>query len=373
MHILITTGIFEPESGGPATYTPRIAEKLVSAGHTVTVVTYADRSEYDFDGDYPFRLIRVVRKKGKLLNYLRFLKVILPYVREVDFVYSLDWLAAGLPVALATKIYRKKYVVRVGGGYIWEKYLEGGSLPMSLKEFYRRGLHRKYLVLFSLIRFVLRGAAHVIFNTKDQARLFGPAYKLRKSSVSVIENPVLEVEEGITRTEATKEIIFAGRLIVMKNVESLILAFKRAQLKGYTLSIIGDGPRKEHLRELIAKLGLEDVVHLEEPLRQKDLYERIKNCAFVVIPSWTDISPNQAYELLAYKIPFVITKENYLSIRDQFPVTIDPHSVQDMMQKLQKVTKPGAYRSFVSACAALQYVHTWDDVLEEHLAVFETL
>jgi len=376
MRILITTGIFEPESGGPATYTPNIARKLVEAGHTVTVVTYSDKAEYDFDGEYPFKLIRVMRRGGvlgKLINYIRFFFVVMRELKQSDFVYSLDWLAAGLPVLLATQLRRKKYIVRVGGGYIWEKYLEQDNLPLSLREFYQRGLYRQYPVLFYLIRTVLRSAQVVVFNSKEQARLFGPQYGLKKDNVAVIENPMSAVSDAVVRTEHTKEIIFAGRLIVMKNVESLVLAFKRAELSGYRLTIIGAGPREQKIRALIKKIGVENTVHIEKPLRQQELYERIKNCAFVVIPSWTDISPNQAYELLAYKIPFIITKENYLSIKDQFPVTIDPQRVQDIVEKLQKVTKPVGYRKFEEAFNTISFTRSWDDVRTEHLAIFETL
>ena len=376
MNILITTGIFAPESGGPATYTPRIARKLTEAGHTVTVITYSDAKEYPEDGEYPFRLIRVVRtggRAGKVLNYLRFFKRVLQYSKEADFIYTLDWLAAGLPVALASKLRKKKYVVRVGGGYIWEKYLSKGNEPMPLKEFYALELHKRYKFLFFLIRFVLRNAAHVAFNSIEQARLFGPWYGLYKKRVSVIENPVPEVAPGAERTEATKEIVFAGRLVAMKNVDALLLAFKRAQLQGYTLTIIGDGPEKEHIQDFIQKLAIQNLVTMEDGMPQGALYERIRNCAFAVIPSWTDISPNQAYELLAHDIPFIITTENYLSIREQFPVMFEPGSVQELVEVLKKVTTPSGYTTLVGGLRKIRHTRTWDDALEDHLAIFETL
>jgi hypothetical protein len=69
MRILMTSGIFEPESGGPATLTPKIAARLVEDGHKVTVMTYSDEPSYDFDSKYPFTLVRVVRRGSRLLNY----------------------------------------------------------------------------------------------------------------------------------------------------------------------------------------------------------------------------------------------------------------------------------------------------------------
>jgi len=42
MRILITTGIFPPDIGGPATYVPTIAKALAERGHQVTVLTTSE-------------------------------------------------------------------------------------------------------------------------------------------------------------------------------------------------------------------------------------------------------------------------------------------------------------------------------------------
>ena len=123
MKILITTGIFEPEIGGPAKYTPKLAAKLVERGHTVRVLTYSAQASYDFpsgggstfggDAKYPFTVERIIRS-NKLSNYLRFFYAVLKNAPRYDIIYSLDWFSAGLPVALAARLIGKKYVVRVG-------------------------------------------------------------------------------------------------------------------------------------------------------------------------------------------------------------------------------------------------------------------
>jgi nicotinic acid phosphoribosyltransferase len=42
MNILIATGIYPPESGGPATYSYEVAAALCRQGYRVTVITYGD-------------------------------------------------------------------------------------------------------------------------------------------------------------------------------------------------------------------------------------------------------------------------------------------------------------------------------------------
>src|SRR3989344_4703141 len=119
MRILIATGIFEPEVGGPATYAPRLARHFAAAGNSVAVITYSATLSKDSDKNYPFKLVRIVRG-NRLLNRVRFFFAAYREAKKCDLIYTLDWFAAGLPVALAAKLLGKPYVVRVGGDHPWE-------------------------------------------------------------------------------------------------------------------------------------------------------------------------------------------------------------------------------------------------------------
>ena len=88
------------------------------------------------------------------------------------------------------------------------------------------------------------------------------------------------------------------------------------------------------------------------------------------MPSWTDISPNTAYECLSLGIPFLLTTENYLSIRDQIPMMIDPRSVEDMAEKMCLLSEKDAYTNYCAALRAIRFNHDWDNVCDEHLKIF---
>ncbi len=114
MKIVIATGIFEPEAGGPATYAPRLASKLVEAGHEVSVLAFSRRAVYPSDAAYPFSLRRIVRT-GRVWNRVRFFFAVLRAAWTSDLIYTLDWFAVGLPVFCAARLLHGPYVVRVGG------------------------------------------------------------------------------------------------------------------------------------------------------------------------------------------------------------------------------------------------------------------
>ena len=377
MRVLIATGIFEPEVGGPATYAPRLARQFVSAVNSVAVITYSATPSKDSDKDYPFKLVRIVRG-NRILNRIRFFFAAYREAKKCDLIYTLDWFAAGLPVALPAKLLGKPYVVRVGGDYLWEqKYLESGRKPLTLREFYTSGIYRRsgYAISFRLIRFVLSGARHVIFNSNPQRELYIRFYGLAPARVSTIFNPVPEISSALKNDASRKnEFVYWGRFIVMKNLDTLIRAFARARLPaGYTLTLIGDGPRKVELEQLVGELGLHTRVTFERTQPRDAVLERVKDARAFVLPSWTDISPNQVAEALALGLPGLVTGENYLSISDRLPETLDPHSVEDVAAKLEKLADDGYYRDYVKKWRAISFSHDWNAVYREHKYLFEKI
>lgn len=376
MKIVIVTGIFEPESGGPATYAPRLAEGLVAAGDSVTLVTYSSVATTAADADYPFNLIRV-KRGNKVLNRIRFFFAVLPHIAKSDCVYLLDWFAAGLPATTAARIYKKPYAVRIGGDYLWEQqYLNSGKAPVSLAAFYERGLDRapEYRAYHALIARTLNGAAKLVFNAARMRNLYVPHYDLSPEKAVVIENPVPRIESVERGDASSEEIVFWGRLIEMKNVATLIRAFAKASLpKAYRLTIIGDGPQKASLVALAAELGVHDRVMFQSAMARDRVLNRVKNARTFVLPSWTDISPNQVYEALAIGLPGLVTRENYLGIHDRLPEMFDPASVEDLAAKLVKLADETAYERFRTAFCTIPLTHSWDEVVSAHQALFKTM
>jgi glycosyltransferase involved in cell wall biosynthesis len=368
MKICIVAGIFEPEIGGPAAYAARLAHELQQLGNTVTVVTFSSSAD-ERDAMREYRVVRVSRG-GKILNRFRFFFAALKLIQESECVYMLDWFAAGLPAAIAARMTGTPYIVRVGGDYLWEqRYLESGKTPIALGEFYYAGFYNHYPILYRVIRFVLHGAAHVVFNSDIQRQMYEAPYALRSSST--IFNPVPEVVHVGSRDSSKKEFVFWGRFIVMKNITSLVRAFAKANVPGYTLALIGNGPSKRSIEELIKELNISDRVSIEPGLPRGEAFDRVKDSRAYILPSWTDIAPNQVLEALALRLPALVTKENYLSIRDQMPETIDPGSIDDIAKKLEMLADDTKYKAFADAFLAIKYDWKWSDVVQAHVALFE--
>ncbi|MEZ4156348.1 MAG: glycosyltransferase family 4 protein, partial [Candidatus Paceibacterota bacterium] len=343
MKILLCTGIFIPEPGGPANYTLKLATLLKQAGHSPRVLCYSDEESYVGDQTLSFPVDRVKRTTSKLKNYKHYYRRAKAHIKEVDVVYSLDWFSAGIPLAFACKRAGKSYALRVGGGYIWEKYLSQGKKPMSLEQFYKKGAYKKYPLMKLLMGYVFKNAKRIAFNSEKQKNFFQEAYKLSEEKLLVIENPIPNVSAA-EEAKRGKTIIFAGRFNAKNNVSLLIDAFESVAEKGFTLVLIGEGPEKAKLLKQAEDKPYASKIFFKKTLTQEDLFDQLSTCYLAVLPSWTDISPNFANECRALKAPFIISKENYLPYASQIPNQFDPASAEELKALLLKLADEGEYQ-----------------------------
>ena len=68
MNILITTGIFPPDVGGPANFVPLIADNL-SKNHVLNVITLSE--ELNNIDEFDYGILRIRRKQNKLYRQFK--------------------------------------------------------------------------------------------------------------------------------------------------------------------------------------------------------------------------------------------------------------------------------------------------------------
>lgn len=149
MRVLIATGVYPPEAGGPATYTKLLEERLPA------------------QGDFEVRVLpyRAVRHLPKVLRHLAYFFKCLALSRStggVDVVYALDTLSVGLPAALAAWVARKKFVVRVPGDYAWEQGRRRFGVHDELDTFQHKRYGSRVELMRRLQKFVVRRARAVV-------------------------------------------------------------------------------------------------------------------------------------------------------------------------------------------------------------------
>jgi len=370
MKIVITTGIFIPELGGPATYAAKIAEEFLKLGHEVKIITYSDKSEYDFDRDLAYSVFRI-KRSNKLVNYFNYFKILYKVAKEVDIIYSFDHFSAGIPSVIFSKLFKKDFYIRVGGDFIWERYIDLNNNLVTLREFYEKSLYKKNENFrFKIIKWIFSKATAIIFTTKFQLKIFQKYYKLSADKLFVINNPI-DKDIRISRDNICKEIIFVGRFIYKNNILNLIKAFKDIKDSSYKLILIGEGPIKVKMENLIKELRLADRILIEPKLTREDLKKRMSQSYLGIWPSLTDISPNSILEALSINLPIISSREiGFDWLKDKIR-TFNPKDVSDITKNINSLLNPLEYLNYQKIIDSISYRYTYDQAAEDTIKIFK--
>ena len=115
MNILITTGIFPPDVGGPAKFVPLIADNL-SKNHSLNVITLSEETNSVDEFDYG--IFRIKRNQNKIFRFLKTVMLIIRKGRNVNIIFINGlW----LEVYIANLFLRKETIRKIVGDPVWEK------------------------------------------------------------------------------------------------------------------------------------------------------------------------------------------------------------------------------------------------------------
>ena len=249
--LLVASGIFHPEPGGPATYLRGLLPALQARGWDLRVLTFGEHH----DGDYPYPVTRISRRAWPL----RMAEYALAARRELawsDVVYSHT-------IDLPLPGRRVPRVMKVVGDQAWERCQRKGWIPpqMGIDEFQRfRGDSRVRWQQWSRSRQV-RGQDAVI-TPSEYLRDMALGWGVDASKVHVIYNALPDVDPPTeTRHEIRAQlgwgeapvILTVARLQRWKGIDHLIAAI--AGLDDARLVVAGDGPDRARLESLAAELG----------------------------------------------------------------------------------------------------------------------
>lgn len=363
MHIILASGIYPPELGGPATYAANLAKELHATGHDVTVVTFGEPS-YTTE---PWHVTYVSRRGGPLLRWWRYSRALRLHGLQADVVYAFTSVSCGIPLWLA-HLKKPKKILRLGGDFLWERYTDWGGCK-SLYEFYHEPALGWRIVQWLYVQ-LLRQFNYLVFSTSWQQKLYAEHFTSLPPS-SVLENAVAITPVFTAHTlRPEPALLVYSRLVKVKNLAVLIQALMH--LPRCTLTIAGSGPEEAHLRSLVAELSLTSRVHFVGVVEPAAMAAVFAAHDALIIPSLTDISPNTALEAVASGLPVVLTMETglhkkYTSLMCQGTMRTVPE-IQSLLQRFFM-----NYTQYAPVDTLAIPVRTWQQVMQEHLALFGSI
>ena len=251
-NLLVASGIFHPESGGPATYLNDILPALQASGWDARVISYGDSSRSDYPYPvtriarraYPLRLVRYALSAQKLLNWA-----------DICYLHSID-----LPLWSGRSVPR---VLKIVGDQAWERCVRRDWIPpdMTVDAFQTyRGDWRVRWQQASRTRQVTDMDAVVVPSQYLQRMVSG--WGVAQSKIHVIYNALPALERPPAgRAEIRSELgwhdrptlLTVARLQPWKGVDHLLAAL--TELPEIRLVVVGDGPDLPRLKALAERLG----------------------------------------------------------------------------------------------------------------------
>ena len=300
MRVLIVSGIWPPDVGGPASHAPDVAEFLRSRGHEVEVVTTADAPPAP--RAYPIRAVPRHYRIG--VRHYRGAALVHHRARHVDVVYTTGMFGRS---ALGSTMARKPFVVKLTADPAFERSRRRGFVAGDVDEFQDHGGGPAVALLRFARDVELRRAAHV-FTPSAYLRDLALGWGVAPDRVSVLPNPSpVSVELG-QRDELRRALglngatlVFAGRLTAQKSLERALEAVAGAD--GVRLVIAGDGPERQSLEARAGELGIGDrVTFLGAQPRERILELFHAADATILSSSWENF-PHTVVEALAVGTP----------------------------------------------------------------------
>jgi len=301
MHILVPTGIFHPESGGPATYLYHFLPELLKRGHTVEVITFSDDPPPEA---YPYPVLRIPRTNMLHRNWV-YHQAVKKRLAHADRVF-INSLGLWLPKITAPS------VLKIVGDRAWERCINRGWLPAD--EDIDHFQTARYNPLISWVKFARSQEARragCIIVPSDYLRRMVVGWGVSAERVQVVYNAFDPPPPGgEPKTRAALKLpndkpllLVVARLTPWKGVDALLHAL--AGLPDYFLVVAGSGATLPALQTLAQALGIAERVRFLGDLPHAELRHYYQAADYTVLYSGYEGLSHVILESLSLGTPVI--------------------------------------------------------------------
>jgi len=352
VRVVVVSGIWPPDVGGPASHAPALADALVEAGHTVEVVTTADLAP----DTQPYPVHWVARDRPAPLRHLAVAREVRRAAQGADRVYATTMVRRA---ALGAALGRRPLVVKLVADEAYERERRAGRFAGTLEEFQaeRRGLRLRFL---RATRTAALRRARCIVVPSAYLRQIAIGWGLDPSRVDVVPNPAPEVPEHPTRDEARATLGIdgfalgvAGRLTAQKALGDTLEAL--ARVPDVALLVLGDGPERAKLEHRAGELGLADRVRFLGAGTRDDVIALFRAVDAALLTSAWENLPHTLLEALATGTPVIATAVGGIPevVRDEENgLLVPPRDIAAIASAIDRLVHDDALRASLAAAAA---------------------
>ncbi len=321
LKVLIATGIYPPEIGGPATMLEALAISLIERGIEVKVITYSANSKNrSSESARAFLDVhRISQTKLKFFNKIKYFWRLLELASWADVIYSTDTYSVGYFTYLIKKLFGRKYIIRFAGDSAWETAVGAGWTEDYIVDFIVRKYDKRIEKLKERREKILVNADAVIVVSNFLAEIAkkigvsGEKIRLIYNSVdferpeNVSQAPIRDWRKGFG--QKSKIIMTACRLTPWKGVDGIIkiLPELEKKLNDVYLLILGVGPESVNLQKLALELKVTDRVHFLGKIDNRQVIDYFKMADLFILNSNYEGFSHTLLEAMTAGVPIITT------------------------------------------------------------------
>ncbi len=266
---------------GTTTVYNDLFRNLKALGHSMTYIVSGRKHDYtELDGKYTqlihLPLLRKFFSGLKSRDYGKFL-IAKSFTTDCDVIHAHTALADGTL-----------------GLFIKNNINPGCRLLVTVRT---TDLKYRYRLLFWE-----RPVFKKVLNEADVISVLSPSYMQRlikinpawKDKIQVVPNALPTVDESqlvVNEVNEASDILFVGRIIPGKNIHGLILAYlrfrKQTSFQGNFYLVGGDGSGWYN-KVVRYMAGFSNTIHLVGKVPKQEVFEYMKKCKLLVVPSFSE-------------------------------------------------------------------------------------
>ena len=363
LRILLVSGIYFPDVGGPATFVPKLARHLLKNGHSVRVISLQNfKAVRPYE---PWKRTFINRKLPRIIRFPLVICVIMFYGFNSNIIF-----ANGLheESVLAGKIIRKRVILKIVGDPIWERAKNRNLTNLDIREFNDIKVPKKLRLEKKLFSWILARAYKVI--SPSDELLFLMKKISPKCKTFFIPNGIKI--KTIKNVERKFDVIYVGRLTKWKEVDTLITAVAKINK---SLLIVGDGPEMQELKKLASIVGCKATFVGEKS--SKELTNYYLSARVFCLPSSYEGMSHSLLEAMAHETPVVVSNipANLALIQHGVNgLTFELRNYLDLSSQLLKLLNSETRSKELAIQAKKDIISKYDEnlILNEYLELMES-
>jgi glycosyltransferase involved in cell wall biosynthesis len=375
LRILIASGIFHPDSGGPATYLYHLLPALQAQGHSVRVLCYGDAPT----AAYPYPVQRISFRQPAPLRWLGYA---LAYRRAAAWADLIYINTLGLPRSGDA---RKPRLMKIVGDYAWERCVTRGWLPPTEDiDQFQGARYSPRVEAFKTRRAREARSMNQIIVPSQYLHQMVAGWGVPAAKISVIYNALeqppapapsqAEARQKLGWPADSQYLFTAARLTAWKGIDHILRALPA--LPNVQLVIAGDGPEKANLTQLAAANNLSQRVQFLGKVAHQQMALYLAAADYLILYSGYEGLSHTILESLYVGTPVLASARggNPETVIDGLNGLLIPHpNPQALTETIGKAFLPGQRQHFAANTGANLDKFGWAGLVAQTSALIDTL